>query len=967
MTKTINWHTRATHLIIALAFMLGMALVPLVPGTGIVEAAEGDPTLVPSDIAYNVKGSTHNVTIDLGTWNLTDYDIDWWLESGVELNPDDITVIWPAGCDEVKVKEDADTCDNVTSIGIRSMKRGDIHIYANIAVNVTHNITLHTEKKWGELNHTILDLDAETTGTQGPTETVSVDSEEIGIIEEILKDTVYATFLSVSGNRTVGHAIVHWWLFEDNSTAEGYIDDLMDHLVDHEGAYDDGYWAAHGKYDTEVLGDLLSVADAEPFDVIDYYASTYHAATDTFTWNDPVPDPDDWYVQTETEDSLPGEERGTTNATLSVNATSLTPCTPETVMIVILVSYPGGDDATDDPFNGENIVCIEKGKKTFHKGREPELTEVKTPQLRWAGEKIVLEKDWSDIITGQPNEYYVEYNLEFESVGTLHPVGDHTAYSEGLVVTLLDDYGVSRCILESEQAGEADVDAALYYTVEDGDDELVSEMGFLVYFLEFEDVTLAEDITPESGLTDLDTDTDDADVAVRVKGFFDYQHSHLMATTREATAIDLNGDSVADKWLPAGRYVLPDDWWLIAETTNINLRPNFDLMDQPDDDITSTSELGPYDTDVRTATDPPEAEEPCIGPFNTLQPWSTVDKWITEATVPADFTVAAPYTPPPRTAADLRNTVVPDGIIDEWDAPMPQALVIFEITDVTGPSDADLSGLDKGSLAGYGFIGTPKVYQSPFYAVEIPSSEYIPALGYNWNSWGADGPYEYWEDLGLASIIANTSESPEDDDDVEVYSDNHGIAAVTIDALTSTGTVTITATAEFPYTPKRGKYGPRVSEEIEVYWGIDVEHLDPDFEASPRSGEASLIVDFENWTTGGTHDYVEAKWDFNGDGVAETTLNGTEAQVLADVQWTYLFPGYYTVALTMTDSTSAPLGPLVHTETKVGYITVEGSHPYDTNHNGEIDYDEVVKAVLDYFAGSMTKYELIEIILLYFG
>jgi len=961
MTKTINWHTKAIHLAIALAFVLGMALVSLVPGAGIVEAQAVAPSLVPPNLALNAKGSIHQICIDEGTWDLTGATIDWWLEAGVNLAPNDITVILPNPDTGIKVKGDAD--DGVTCIQIRSMKRGDIHIFVEIITEGgAQNITLHTEKKWGELDHTILDVDEATTAVEH-TKTVNFPAGRTAAYNETLEDSVYATFLSLPESELVDGAIVHWWLVEDTTANEAYIDALMDYLAAHEGGLDDDHWAAHGKYSISGLG------GKEPWKYINDWACGTDGIAgtaddravdpDLFSWVavdvagaiNTVANTDDWYAWAVTSD-------GIATAILNVDVANLVACTTYKVMIVVLVSYPSGTTAQDDPFNGENVVCLEKGKKEFHKGRAPQITEVKTPQLRWAGEKIVLEKDWSDIITeGQFSDYYAEYNLEFESVGTLHSSGgNEIGLSEGKVFAALDEYGVSQCILESEQAGEADVDAALYYSPTGYPDELTGEMGFLVYFLEFEDVTLADDITPLAGLTDLTPDDDDADVAVRVRGFFDYQHSHLMATTREAQAIDLNGDLVADKWLPAGRYVLPDDWWLLAETTNIDLRPNFDLMDQPDDDITSTIQLGPYDTDVRTTADPGEAEYPCIGPFNTLQLWSTDDMWISSATVASSL------------LPDLvRNTVVPDGIIDAWDAPMPQALVIFDIVD--GPTDAALSGLDKGDLAGYGFIGTPKVYQSPFYAVEIPSSPFIPAAGYNWDSWNDNDPYDYWEDLGLKSIIANTSESPVDTDDVEVYCDNHGIAGVTIDALDDTGIVTITATAEFPYTPKRGKYGPRVSDEIDVLWGQDIEHLNPDFEADPRSGASPLTVDFENLTVGGTPDYVEAKWDFNGDGVAEITLTGTHAQVMADVQWDFNFPGIYTIALTMTDSTLAPLGPLVHTETKVGYVTVTGSSPYvqyDTNSNCKIDKNEAVQAVIDYFNMMITKAQALEVLELYF-
>lgn len=48
---------------------------------------------------------------------------------------------------------------------------------------------------------------------------------------------------------------------------------------------------------------------------------------------------------------------------------------------VVLVEYP-------DEYAGENPVCVEFGKKHF--GVPPPPAQVKVPQVRWAGEKIVL-------------------------------------------------------------------------------------------------------------------------------------------------------------------------------------------------------------------------------------------------------------------------------------------------------------------------------------------------------------------------------------------------------------------------------------------------------------------------------------------------------------------------------------------------------------------------------------------------
>ena len=70
----------------------------------------------------------------------------------------------------------------------------------------------------------------------------------------------------------------------------------------------------------------------------------------------------------------------------------------------------------------------------------------------------------------------------------------------------------------------------------------------------------------------------------------------------------------------------------------------------------------------------------------------------------------------------------------------------------------------------------------------------------------------------------------------------------------------------------------------------------------------------------------------------------------------------YTVNLTATDS--AGFGVII-----IVTIQVVGAthHPYDANRNGIIDREEVIAAVRDYFDGTMTKDEVIELIKLYFA
>lgn len=799
---------------------------------------------------------------------------------------------------------------------------------ADETVDNDKDIRLITEKKWGDIDHTILDLDPATAIVIDPVTKQIISGQETSVLYvagtdavpeyELVDDWIYAWFYLSPVPSTfidsVGHAVVHWWLIVDDAAGvnEAAIDAIMADLsADGCGTYvdwPDAWGTPFSRID--------AVATANPSTKF-----TFSAVTEGTLWPDPNVDgtfnndanlngvidtPLDTYIKTMTEDDLLGETRGLVEVQLKNTG-------QENILIITLSEYPW-------PYAGENPVCIEKGKKTWRLVPPPPEI-VKTPQVRWAGEKIVLEQDWSGIMATEDITCAVAvYHVEQQGVGEISIAGDNTSHevSEGdiWVEVNASDY-VSEVLLETEVQGEADVNVKLYKALDCSggsatlSGQTVVNYGFLVYFLAFEDVVLAEDITPTAGLSVV-SPTVDIPVAVQVRGWF--TSDELPGTTR--IAVDVDGDGIYE--MPAGRYVLPDDWWgMVGHSYDIY--PNMDLMDQADNDtIYSSNTLGPFNTEVWTTNPPNVAEYPSIGPFNTLQRWSTDQMWISEAlTVPSSLPTNY-----------VRNTVVPDRIMSWYDCPMPQALVNFDI--VASTTAGGLSTLGKGNLLNYGYTGTPKVYHSPFYQAEIPSHTLIPVIDYEWDSWslGGDDPYPYWTDVKKKDWD-DSEPTTNNDQDVEVYCDNHGIAGVTVDALLVPGTITIVATAQFPAGLKAGKYAPRSSGDIPVTWGAI--ELNPHFVADKVDVAVEEVVTFDNLTDGGTHPYMKAEWDYDADGVIDDTfVNLTsnmagEATVMADATNAYSTAGVYTVRLWMTDST-----PTTRYEERPDYITVAGAVPTET-------------------------------------
>lgn len=538
----------------------------------------------------------------------------------------------------------------------------------------------------------------------------------------------------------------------------------------------------------------------------------------------------------------------------------------------VSTSTEGGEVCVDLVSDGQEavkIVVVAKYPDRLHWDQWPVFPQIqswnfwsqqveKVPQVAWAGEKVVLEKQFGTSYTGYP----VVFNLENQSVGSLISIDGGWGVGAQQVETHVDSDGIARVIVESESPGEAHINCALYYPASTNDYELINQHGFVVYFLKLEGITLGnvqgERTGHDDGLfeypdgwtnpwdpehyeyPDLLEDTlnvsQDTLLRARVKGWF--MGDNL--SWRESELVDLDGDGHAEFRLPEGRWVLPDDWPFLAGGRQWQqLRPHWDIMTQPDDNVMSLFDpLGDYTwwdfREFPPIVDGLVAEAPVIGPYSTLDDYS-------------------PFINQPDILG--RKTIVRNEKLNWWDCPMPPAKVGFVIEDGPGYFKA----ADKAEIyyewIQYGWdpgdFGI--AYTNPFYQMMIPGNEFIPPFinngGYDWDSFGFEvdsyGPYPFWEFINTNPGI--TPSDPQHPTWVWVYSDNHGEAMVYLngdwnldlaaysmrldgphDITTGTevGDTTVAAVADYPYL--RGHPGAWSNHVEKTWtWGVDIRGNDP--------------------------------------------------------------------------------------------------------------------------------------------
>jgi hypothetical protein len=757
--------------VVAVVAMLAM----LIPATAVpVSAAPGD-TITPA-VSHNVVGATERFTVNAVTSNFTVQDV------------------FPGTGAIITAQQ---TGTNPSWVEVRSMNGvgGEATIFANLASGGT----LTADKKWGEITRTVITPPQDqvmvwTEATKSWSASANITDNVFGAYW--LKNPVthvYQTFefpgfyptYDASGNILPGHgaqevlggegAKLNWYLLQDNPTTEAWV-------ASHSGLMRPQ--------------DLLDGPPGNPTDGLNDH-TTWASLFTTFSGGGTV---------SQTTSSATGSSAVTINATGE-----------EPVLVVVVPAYP---------VTGELPVMLEWTKLNFWTS-EMEVV----PQVRWAGEKIVLEKFFSTSWSGR----IVRFSKEAQGPGNLEGIGtgvNNTTNTSTTVWTTIGTDGYARCMLVSQDPGEVAVDLAVYYP--NGADlgtPIFNQHAFTVYYLALEDITLHNVVGKRDGHNTglwttanpwnpaLDWEvlhpgtpevlnvSSDTLLRSQVRGWFltnnasnqSARPERVIDTDPTVETGDFNGvkdndpTNDQDMVLPAHRWILPDDWARLAGADAAENRIHWDIMDNPFDTVgdPTAADLGlgayvkPY------TTGPTVAASPVVGPFRPG----------------LEIPTATGYAPNiPVYAIPQQKSVVPNGVIESWDAPMPPAKITFKIMDVSvttanpaigktvtgGVGDA---GFFKDAMKTdiyYVMVGSTKVYTNPFYFEMIAAFSQIPAFvnngGYDWDSWNTTqyGPYPFWKIINRLpneSLPTTTRSGVRRDNanfpaKVQVYSDNHGESMV---------------------------------------------------------------------------------------------------------------------------------------------------------------------------------------------
>jgi len=411
----------------------------------------------------------------------------------------------------------------------------------------------------------------------------------------------------------------------------------------------------------------------------------------------------------------------------------------------------------------------------------------KTPQLAWAGQRVVVEHFWGSVDAAGDlvcpygdTEFYVLYSVQagpgsFTAAldGTLK---DSSQSGQDVIVEVANDPAadtpnsgcISRVIFENQDQAQNDIIAYVVDGVDLSTATPVSQqVAFVIYYMKFEDATLtlvpgsranhnSGAFTPNNPLDSSDDVTAMTGVNVSADVLARLRVRGWVETTN--CPVRDSGTGAGGEFLPANRCIFPDDWRFkagggVGDSLNTaatvagfaeESRPNFDIAG-----VTPAA---------------PANQAPCNAAPRASGPFSWLD-----TNIQGDITVApcgdslAPNVATGNAclyAAVLyscREVVFPNGVINAFDAPMPPALARFTLS-----GSGFLRPADKDSVYSTGNL---------FYTTHIPAEPWIAPInndlsGYMWNTWGAPGAkagqYDFWTDLAdsSAEIVSCAGSDP---------------------------------------------------------------------------------------------------------------------------------------------------------------------------------------------------------------
>jgi len=414
---------------------------------------------------------------------------------------------------------------------------GNVSIQGTNSANVTSGIG----KKFGLIDHT--DISSGTSGSSGyVTWNESTKAWEAGPVT--ITDTVFGAFSGVASATAMQGAILDWYLLPANVNVDLSQEEWYDHLVG----------------TTTVKGLKSRMTDLMNLYQVQLVSFSNTSMVDTAT-------------------NVTGAD--------GKNSVKLYAKGEEAVQVICIAHYP-----TADAGSPQLYITPEKITYDFFT-TESEVV----PQVRWAGEKIVLEKHFGTTYNGK----YVQFALENQSIGALEPILASDRVDHGTVWTTVSN-GFASAILTSSDQGQANVIAGLYEALDGA--QIGNQHYFTVYFLKFESVQISDvngkraqhnaglwnpdNPNPWSTATDYGINNNpaqtlnvsqDALVRARVKGWFTNGNPGTRPVrTVDPTNSTLDNPGTATLTLPAGRWILPDDWAKLAGTNWKQSRIHWDIM-----------------------------------------------------------------------------------------------------------------------------------------------------------------------------------------------------------------------------------------------------------------------------------------------------------------------------------------------------------------------------------------------------